>query len=49
MIKYYEDLQGAKGKADLPPFILAHNAMQELKTPKQVNKIYRKFELAGLV
>ena len=49
MIKYYEDLQTSTGKCDLPPFVLAHNAMQELKTPTQVNRIYRKLEMVGLV
>lgn len=49
MIKYFEDLQITKGSLELPPFICAHNAMQELKTDKALNKIYRKFEMAGLV
>lgn len=49
MIKYFEDLQITKGSLELPPFICAHNAVQKLKTDKDVNKIYRKFEMAGLV
>lgn len=49
MIKFYEDLQRAKGSLELPPFICAQNAMSELKTDKALNKIYRKFEMAGLV
>ncbi len=49
MIKYYEDLDRIHGNTDLPPFIQAHNAMQELKSNKDVNRIYRKLEMAGLV
>lgn len=49
MIKYFEDLQNTKGTLELPPFICAANAMNELKTDKDLNRIYRKFELAGLV
>ena len=49
MIKYFEDLQATKGSLDLPPFICAYNAMKELKTNKDINRIYRKFEMAGLV
>lgn len=49
MIKYYEDLQASKGSVELPPFILAVNAVQELKTPKQVNRIYKKMLAKGLV
>ena len=49
MIKFYEDLQQTTGNLDLPPFICAYNAMKELKTDKALNRIYRKFEMAGLV
>lgn len=49
MIKFYEDLQQTTGNLDLPPFICAYNAMKELKTDKALNRIYRKFETAGLV
>ena len=49
MIKYYSDLQKTKGSVELPPFILAVNAVQELKTDKQINRMYRKLELAGMV
>lgn len=49
MIKFYEDLQITKGSLELPPFICAHNAMQELKSDKALNRIYKKFEMAGLV
>lgn len=49
MIKFYEDLQKTKGSLELPPFICAHNAMQEVKTDRDINKLYRKFEMAGLV
>jgi len=49
MIKFYEDLQRTKGSLDLPPFICAQNAMSELNTDKDLNRIYRKFEMAGLV
>jgi len=49
MIKFYENLQQTTGNLDLPPFICAYNAMKELKTDKALNRIYRKFEMAGLV
>lgn len=49
MIKYYEDLQATKGTVELPPFILAVNAVQELKTPKQINRMYKKMLAKGLV
>lgn len=49
MIKFYEDLQTTKGSLELPPFICAHNAMNEIKSDKALNKIYRKLEMAGLV
>lgn len=49
MIKFFEDLQLTRGKLDLPPFICAHNEMQNYKTDKQINKLYKKFEMAGLV
>ena len=49
MIKYFEDLQSTKGNLELPPFICAQNAMKELKTDRDLNRIYRKFEMAGLV
>ena len=49
MIKYFTDLQISTGKVDLPPFILAHNAMKELRTKADVDKIYRKLSIAGLV
>lgn len=49
MIKYYEDLQITKGSIDLPPCICASNAMKELKTNRDVNRIYKKLLIAGLV
>lgn len=49
MVRFFEDLQITKGGLDLPPFICAHNEMQNYKTDKQINKLYKKFEMAGLV
>lgn len=49
ILRYFEDLQAAKGTVELPPFILAVDAMKELKTPKQINRMYKKLEMAGLV
>lgn len=49
MIKFYEDLQRTKGGLDLPPCICAINAMKELKTDKDVRRIYKKLSVAGLV
>ena len=49
MIKFFEDLQISRGGLDWPPFICAHREMQNYKTDKQINKLYRKFEMAGLV
>lgn len=49
MIKYYEDLQQAKGSIELPPYISAVNAVNTLNTDRKINKMYRKMEMAGLV
>lgn len=49
MIKFYEDLQRTKGNLDLPPCICAINAMKELRTDKDVRRIYKKLSIAGLV
>lgn len=49
MITYYEDLQRTKGSVDLPPFILAVDAVNELKTPRQINRMYKKMLAKGMV
>lgn len=49
MIKFFEDLQRTKGTVELPPFILAVDEVNKLKTPRQINRMYRKLESAGLV
>lgn len=49
MIKFYEDLQATKCGLDLPPCICATNAMKELKTNKDVNRVYKKLVSAGVV
>lgn len=49
LIRYFEDLQKTKGTVELPPYISAVNAVKELKTDRQVHKMYRKLEIAGLV
>ena len=49
MIKFYEDLQKTKGSVELPPFICAQNEMSKLKSDRDINKLYRKFEMAGLI
>ena len=48
-IKYFEDLQITKGTVELPPCISAVNEVQKLKTHKQINSMYRKLEIAGMV
>ena len=48
--KFYEDLQESTGKADVPSFVYANQVIKNfIKTDKDVNKFYRKMELAGLV
>lgn len=49
MIKYFEDLQASKGSVELPPYISAVNAVNTLNTDREINKMYRKLEMAGLV
>ena len=49
MVKFYEDLQRTKGGVDLPPCICATNAVKELRTDKDVRRIYKKLLVAGLV
>lgn len=49
MIKFYEDLQKTKGSVELPPYISAVNAVNELDTDRKINSMYRKLEMAGLV
>lgn len=49
LIRFFEDLQITKGTVELPPCISAANEVQKLKTKKQINKMYRKLEMAGLV
>lgn len=47
--KYYMDLQLSTGNVDLPPFMLTYKAMQGLKSNKDVNRLYTKLEMAGLI
>lgn len=49
MIKYFNDLQQAKGSIELPPYISAVNAVNTLDTDRKINRIYRKLEMAGMV
>ena len=49
MIKFYEDLQRTKGTVELPPFILAVDAVNELKTPRQINRMYKRMLAKGMV
>ena len=49
MIKYFEDLQQAKGSIELPPFVLAVNEVNKLDTDRKISRMYRKLEMAGLV
>ena len=51
LVKFYEDLQQTKGEyLSIPACTLAYQAMkQHVKTDKDVNKFYRKLELAGVV
>lgn len=49
MIRYFEDLQQAKGSVELPPYISAVNAVNTLNTDRKINRMYRKMEMAGLV
>lgn len=49
MIKYFSDLQQAKGSIELPPYISAVNVVNTLDTDKKINRIYRKLEMAGMV
>lgn len=49
--KFYEDLEAAKGEElTIPAWQLANQVMKDyVKTEKDVNKFYKKMELAGLV
>ena len=49
MIRFYQDLQTSKGIIDLPPFVYATNAMSAIKTDRDLNRLYKKFEMAGLL
>ena len=49
LIRFFEDLQITKGTVELPPCISAVNEVQKLKTKKQINRMYKKLEMAGLV
>ena len=49
MIKFFEDLQRTKGSVELPPFILAVNEVNKLKTPRQIDKMYKRMLTKGLV
>lgn len=49
MIKFFEDLQRTKGTVELPPFILAVKEVNKLKTPRQIDRMYKKMASAGLV
>lgn len=49
MITFFEDLQRTKGSIDLPPFICAHNEMQKIKSDKDLDRLYKKLSVAGLV
>jgi hypothetical protein len=49
MVKFFEDLQRTKGTVDLPPFILAVDEVNKLKTPQQIDKMYKRLAAAGLV
>ena len=49
--KFYEDLETTKGEdLSIPAWQLANQVMRDfVKTEKDVNKFYKKMELAGLV
>ena len=49
--KFYEDLETTKGEElSIPAWQLANQVMRDfVKTEKDVNKFYKKMELAGLV
>lgn len=49
LIKYFTDMQISKGTVELPPYISAVNEVSKLKTDRQINKMYRKLEVAGMV
>lgn len=51
LIKFYEDLQVTKGEYNtIPACTLAYHAMKEhVKTDADVNRFYRKLELAGVL
>jgi len=47
VLKYFEDLQGATGEADLPPFIKTQSVMSRfVRTEKDINRIYRNLQKA---
>lgn len=51
LIEFYTDLQISEGKyVDIPPCTLAYQAMRDnIKTDADVNRFYKKLELARLV
>lgn len=51
LVKFYEDLQASKGEyVDIPACTLAYQAMKKhVKTDKDVNRFYKKLELARLI
>lgn len=51
LIKFYKDLQETTGEYNtIPPCTLAWQAMkQHVKTDADVNRFYKKLELAGVV
>lgn len=51
LIRFYEDLQETKGEYNaIPACCLAYQAMKEhIKTDADVNRFYKKLELARLV
>jgi len=47
VLKYFEDLQGATGKVDLPAFVKTQDVMARfVKTDKDVIRIYRNLQKA---
>ena len=51
IVKFYEDLETSNGdEVSIPAWQLANQAMRDfVKTDKDVNRLYKKMELAGLV
>ena len=51
LVRFYEDLQETKAEYNnIPACLLAYQAMKEhVKTDADVNRFYKKLELAGVV